>query len=110
MDVAIPAFLILGTLVAWWSSATRAREFAREYARRFCQRQQWQLLDQTVTLGFMRPSREGNNWQLRRLYRFEFSASGGDRRAGELVMYGHRLVSLRGQLEDGGHLVEDVSN
>ncbi|MEN1729531.1 MAG: DUF3301 domain-containing protein [Pseudomonadota bacterium] len=106
MDVAIPSILVLATLALWWSSATRAREFAREYARQFCLRQQWQLLDQTVALQFMRPSRRTGRWQLRRSYRFEFSPDGGHRRRGELVMIGHRLVTLRGELEDGGHLIE----
>ena len=106
MDIAIPTLLLLAALGAWWSSATRAREFAREYARRFCQRQDWQLLDQTVALSFMRPTRQSGQWQWRRLYRFEFSPDGGDRRRGELVMFGHRLASLRGELGDGRHLVE----
>jgi hypothetical protein len=106
IDTAIPSLLILAAIAAWWSAATRAREFAREYARRFCERQQWQLLDQTVSLGFMRPIRHYGRWQWRRLYRFEFSATGGDRRRGEVVMFGHRLERLRGELEDGSHLVE----
>lgn len=106
IDTAIPALLILAILGAWWSAATRAHEFAREYARRFCQNQEWQLLDQTVSLGFMRPTRQNGRWQWRRLYRFEFSATGGDRRRGDLVMFGHRLARLRGELGDGSHLVE----
>lgn len=105
-DSTIPALLILATLGAWWSAATRAREFAREYARAFCQRQEWQLLDQTVSLGFMRPMRHNGRLQWRRIYRFEFSATGGDRRRGEVIMFGHQLARLRGELEDGGHLVE----
>jgi hypothetical protein len=106
IDTAIPALLVLGALILWWSSATRAREFAQSYARRFCEQQDWQLLDQTVALSFMRPSRQSGSWQWRRLYRFEFSANGGDRRHGDLVMLGHRLARLRGELENGGHLVE----
>jgi len=106
IDTAIPSLLVLATLGAWWSAATRAREFAREHARRFCERQEWQLLDQTVALEFMRPTRRTGRWQLRRLYRFEFSATGGDRRRGDLVMVGHRLARLRGELADGSHLVE----
>ena len=70
MDGALGAILVLAALALWWFSATRARELAKSHARRFCQRQEWQLLDQTVALAFMRPTRQTGRWQWRRLYRF----------------------------------------
>ncbi|AKS41680.1 DUF3301 domain-containing protein [Wenzhouxiangella marina] len=106
MDSAFAALLLLAAVSLWWYSANRAREQAREHARRFCQKQEWQLLDQTVALAFMRPTRASGRWEWRRLYRFEFSPDGGGRRRGEVLMLGDRLAALRGELEDGGHLVE----
>lgn len=106
MDGALGAILVLAALALWWFSATRARELAKSHARRFCQRQEWQLLDQTVALAFMRPTRQTGRWQWRRLYRFDFSPDGGRRNGGELVLLGNRLERIYAELDDGTRLVE----
>ncbi len=105
-DSLLGAGLILAALALWWHSSNQARELAREHARRFCRKQEWQLLDQTVALVFMRPDRQTGRWQWRRLYRFDFSPDGGSRRSGELVMFGSRLAQVSAELEEGGKLVE----
>ncbi len=102
----IAALLLLAATIVFWLSAVNARDRARELARRFCKRQGWQLLDQTVALRSLRPVRsaEGMRWQRR--YRFDFSPEGTGRRAGELTLMGQRLVRVWGELEDGGRLIE----
>lgn len=106
LDGAIGALLLLGLLLLWWHSAVQARERARQLASVFCQRQGWQLLDQTVALDSMRPVRHIDRWQLRRRYRFDFSPDGGRRRRGELSMLGMRLERVIAELDDDQQLIE----
>jgi hypothetical protein len=106
MDSAIGAMLVLAFLALWWHSAIRARDQARELARRFCERQGWQLLDQTVALASLRPRRIDNGLRWRRIYRFDFSPDGGNRRGGQLTLLGNRLESISAELEDGSSLIE----
>jgi hypothetical protein len=107
LDGAIGALLVLGLLLLWWHSAIQARERARDLARNFCQRQGWQLLDQTVALDSMRPIRNVDRWQWRRRYRFDFSPDGGQRRRGELLMLGMRLERIIAEIEDDHRLIDE---
>jgi hypothetical protein len=106
MDGAIGAILILGFMVLWWYSAIQARDRARSLARNFCQRQGWQLLDQTVALASIRPARYKDRMSWRRRYRFDFSPDGGQRRSGELLLLGNHLEKIIAELDDGGTLIE----
>jgi len=106
MDGAIGAFLLLGLVALWWYSAIQARDMARDLARDFCRRQGWQLLDQTVALISMRPTRHNDRMSWRRRYRFDFSPDGGKRLSGELMLIGNRLETISADLEDGGRLIE----
>lgn len=106
LNEAFIALLILGILGLWWHASVQSRERAKHFARNFCQRQAWQLLDQTVALVSMKPRRHGNHWEIRRRYRFEFSPDGGRRRSGELLLSGHRLESITAELDDGACLIE----
>lgn len=65
----------------------QAREQAQKYALTLCQKENMQLLDGTVSLkkfGFEK-SRRGGRYFLR-YFRFEFSATGEDRREGILAL------------------------
>ncbi len=99
------AMLLMGFLVLWWFSAIKARDRARDVASSFCERQGWQLLDQTVALSSMRPVRVEDRLQWRRRYRFDFSPDGGQRRGGELTLLGHRLERITADF-DNGQLIE----
>ncbi len=104
---AFSVLLILAAVALYWASAVNARDRARQHARNFCHRQNWQLLDQTVTLAAIWPVRSGRGMlQWQRRYRFDFSPDGGQRRSGELVLQGYRLASIWGEREDGGRLIE----
>lgn len=103
----IPILLLLGTITLWWLSAMHARDRARDAARRFCERQNWQLLDQTVSLTRMRPRRSEQGWALHRTFRFEFSPDGGARSSGGLNMIGSQAVRIWADGADGG-LIDDT--
>jgi hypothetical protein len=90
------AFALALALLAWlWYDSMRAREHAVAAGRGACEREHLQLLDDTVECTSVRPSRdEGGRMRLRRVYRFEFSDTGDNRRAGRIVMLGGEVESL----------------
>jgi uncharacterized protein DUF3301 len=83
-------------LLAWlWYDSMRAREGAVSAGRDACGRERLQLLDDTVECVSVRPGRdERGRVHLRRVYRFEFSDTGDNRRAGRVVMLGGEVESL----------------
>jgi hypothetical protein len=102
--------LILGGLAAAalvWADAARARETALRHARRLCEGVGAQLLDESVALARLSLARapEGS-LGLRRLYRFEFSLAGYERRGGSIALLGRRLERSTLDLPDG-ELIEE---
>ena len=94
--------LILGAvIVSLWMDGARAREFATVLARRHCDRQGLQFLDETVAM-----VRFGVRWtqrglRIRRMYRFDFSLEGAGRRYGYLIMLGSYLELIDDGLPTG---------
>ena len=90
------AFLLTLAALAWlWYDSMRAREHAIAAGRRACERDALQFLDETVECVSFRPARnDKGRLQLRRIYRFEFSDNGENRRAGNVVMLGAEVESL----------------
>jgi hypothetical protein len=85
---------ILGLLalvaLGWflWDSL-RVREVANEAMRSTCKAEGLLFLDDTVALQSLRPSRDDDGrLRLRRVYGFEFSDTGHNRRKGSVVMVG----------------------
>ena len=80
-------------LLAWvWLDDVKARERGVSAARRACEREGLQLLDDTVSCRSLRPVRDDDGrLTLRRLYEFEYSDSGDDRRRGRVVMLGRTV-------------------
>src|SRR5262245_59934827 len=83
-------------LLAWlWYDSMRARERAVAAGQRACQRESLQLLDETVEGVSLRPARNAaGRLVLRRMYRFEFSDNGDNRRGGSIVILGGEVESL----------------
>ncbi len=106
LETPFAAILVLAAGVLWWLSAMRSRDLARTLASNFCARQGWQLLDQTVTLAAMWPTRVNDRLCWRRRYRFDFSPDGGNRRSGELILEGNKPAGISAELGDGGRLIE----
>lgn len=82
-------------LIAFWWTSSRARELAITHARRACQGQKLQLLDQTVSLRQLKLSRSASGGScFRREYEFEFTDSGTHRDHGTVTMRGHELLGV----------------
>ncbi len=76
-----------------WYDFNQARALALFFARRECQKEGVQLLDQTVQRIRLSASRDHDDqWKLWREYRFEYSIDGVNRFEGRLVLLGQRLM------------------
>lgn len=92
---ALAILVILAAILAWVDSM-KAREHAVLAGRSACERYDVQFLDDTVSfakLGFARDA-EGR-LKPRRVYTFEFSDTGSNRRHGAIVMLGGELQDLQ---------------
>jgi hypothetical protein len=89
-------FLIVVGLAVWfWTESLKARERAVDEGTEACRRNRLQFLDETVECISLRPARnEHGQLALRRIYRFEFSDDGVNRRAGRIVMLGSERESV----------------
>lgn len=90
-------------LLLFWYSSMRARERAITVCRLTCKNYGAQLLDQTVSLSRIRPSRDRQGrFQFERHYRFEYSYDGVERIYGEVTMHGplSDLVELQPNPEE----------
>jgi hypothetical protein len=86
--------LIVFAALAWlWFDSLRARDAGIHAARMTCQAESLQLLDDTVAIASLRLARnEDGHAVLRRVYQFEFSNTGDNRRSGSVVLLGHRVI------------------
>lgn len=94
-------FLLAGAGVWFWLDCLRAREIAVRAARAACAEEGWQFLDETVATSSLRPAREGEGrLKLRRIYAFEYSDTGDNRRQGSVALLGNEIewLHLRPQL------------
>lgn len=83
-------WLLLAAVIAgawFWADSMRARETALASSRDACGRAGLQLLDDTVALAALRIVRnEHGGLALRRVYVFEFTDTGDNRRQGSVVL------------------------
>ena len=92
----ILALLLLGAAVALWIDALRAREAALDAGRKACERYGLQVLDDTVAFARLRVARdEDGRLGLQRLYTFEFSENGANRRSGAIRVHGRRAEDVQ---------------
>ena len=88
--------LLLLAAGAWflWDSL-KAREAANVAIRETCRQHGLMFLDDTVGLAGLRPARdEHGHAVLRRVYRFEYSETGDQRKAGTITLLGARVVAV----------------
>src|SRR4051812_23769671 len=85
--------IVAGALL--WLDSLRARERAVSAGRSACKRYDLQFLDDTVSFARLRVARDDEG-QLRiaRIYTFDFSDPGNNRRQGAIVMLGGELQDL----------------
>jgi hypothetical protein len=96
MPVFETASLLVLALLGWlWLDGLKARDAAIAAARRACQADGLQLLDDTVANAGLRPARdEDGRLLLQRIYAFEYSDTGDNRRRGSVTLLGHRVVLI----------------
>lgn len=84
--------LLLG--IAWfWIDSTKAREIAVRRARQECEAEGAQFLDDTVASTKTGLTRDDDGRVvLRRVYSFEYSDTGNNRRPGSIVMQGQEVL------------------
>lgn len=89
-------FLLLAAAGVWfWLDCLKARESAVRAAQASCRDEGVQFLDETVVLRSMRPARDGDGRLcLRRIYGFEFSDTGDNRRQGSVALLGQEIEWL----------------
>ncbi len=91
----IASLVLLGALGWFWLDSLRARDAAVAAARRACESEGLQLLDDTVSVAGIKPERDdAGALRLRRFYNFEYSDTGDNRRRGSVVMLGQRVILL----------------
>jgi hypothetical protein len=91
------ALVLAAAAAAWlvWQSL-RAREAANAAIRRICAQHGLLFLDDTVALESMWPVRDDSGrMTLRRVYRFDYSDSGHDRRTGSVTVVGASVHEVR---------------
>ncbi|WP_133491036.1 DUF3301 domain-containing protein [Alcanivorax sp. 24] len=92
-DLLLLSALCIAAALFW--RAQKIRESALLATRRYCQREDVSLLDETVALRRVRIRRDpGQGWCLLRCYSFEFTVTGGERYQGEIRMLGPRVLSI----------------
>jgi len=96
----MPTFEITGiialALITWlWFDSFKARGIGIRAAESACEAEGLQLLDDTVAIVSLRLARDdAGRLVLRRVYTFEYSDTGDNRRSGSIVMLGAEIVII----------------
>jgi hypothetical protein len=99
----------LGVAFWLWYDNLKAREAGVRASRAACAAESLQFLDDTVTLASLRPRRdEHGRLKLRRVYRFEFSDTGNNRRGGAVTLLGNEVQVLRLERPDPSLCMAEV--
>ncbi len=81
--------IIIVAGLAFWIDSLRARERAMAAGRNACERNGLQLLDETVSGASTRLARDPEGrLKIRRVFVFEFSDTGNNRRRGSITLVG----------------------
>jgi hypothetical protein len=86
MSVELLFLVVCAGLVATWWWAVQGRELVDAVVRRVCDDLALQRLDETVALERIGFTRDDGRLAIRRLYAFEFSHNGADRRRGHVCL------------------------
>lgn len=91
----ISLLIAIAAAVWFWVDTLHAREAGIAAAREACHRAGLQLLDDTVATASLRLARnDAGHIALRRVYAFEYTDTGDNRRSGTVTLLGHRVVML----------------
>ena len=90
----IALLLLVGLTWLWWDSM-QTRDIAVREATLVCSNEGLQLLDQTVAIAKFGFDRDGDGRLLpRRVYAFDYSDTGDNRRRGSIVMRGRKVLVI----------------
>lgn len=91
----VVALFALAMLCLHFLGALRVRELALQAVIRASERDDFQLLDQSVHIQRLSMSRDSaKRWRIWRQYRFDYSYDGVERRQGFVIMLGKQLQSV----------------
>lgn len=91
----IVTVFFFGALCLYFLDAIRVRELALQAVQRAGERDDFQLLDQSVHINRLSLSRdERGRWKIWRQYRFDYSFDGVRREQGFVIMLGKRLQAV----------------
>ena len=91
----IVGLLLLGAVAWLWLDSLKTRELAIAAARAACRSEEWLLLDDTVAIRRLGLARDGDGaLLLHRVYGFEYSDTGDNRRTGSIAMLGKRVLAF----------------
>ncbi len=93
-DIAL--IIIVPLIIAYYWQAQGVRETALRATRLYCQREQLQLLDESVALRSLWLKRGADGRvHIWRGYQFEFTVTGGERYIGKTVTLGRLIESIQ---------------
>ena len=93
---------LLGAGIWFWLDSMQARERAIAAAMHACKSVGVQFLDQTAALESLKPARNTQGHLVwRRIYRFEYSAAGVERRFGRAIVRGKVLEQVQLDTDNG---------
>lgn len=101
MTEALLLLLVAGSLAGLWAWSTEGRERVIPEADRLCKELGLQKLDDNIALRAVQLRRHWGALRVVRIYRFEFTTDGRERRAGEVALLGKAPWWAMVQLADG---------
>lgn len=89
------SLILLAGLLWLWVDSLKAREAGMRESRTACAAEGLLLLDDTVAISRVRPTRDDEGrLRLQRVYSFEYSDTGNNRRKGAVTLIGDHVVTL----------------
>lgn len=93
---------LLGLVLWFWKDSLQVREHVIRAVKRHCEEMNVQFLDQGVNLARMGLARGSDGRvRFRRVYRFDISIRGDDRRVGHVAVLGRRILHIDLDLPEG---------
>lgn len=91
----LAGLLVLAAALWLWHDSLKAREAGKRASQAACEAEAVQFLDDTVAIGSVWPARDDyGRLRLRRVYRFEYSDTGNNRRQGAVTLIGDRVLTI----------------
>jgi hypothetical protein len=92
-SIFLTALIFVG--VVYWLRARDLKQLALIEATKYCKNLDLALLDESVALKSLRPTRNSKGrLMLSRVYQFDFTANGEDRYQGEIILAGKQVLKI----------------